>query len=378
MKNKAYYIIYITGFFLILLLPLAFINTDKDAVSLKENRPLTAFPDLFIYDDLNTNYTLVLEDYINDRIGFRDEMISFNGQLQYLVFGHMENGDRYRLGPGGEFNIIENDMLATYQNKNLFTNEELKEVIDSMNRLDAFVSSSGAQLYYVECYDKQSVYPEYFPDSVLKYGDISRTDQFMHALKSDTSIPVIDFMPLYLDNKESYEIYSPYGDPVHWTQRGAFMSYTMIMDTINQYNGGQFKILTEEDYDITMAEHGMRFYDGVFHSNISEDFVLKEPFAKLSDITSEYPDYTGPGDHYYTCSASGNDIKLMIIGNSFMVNYIADDLAESFGETLMIWSALNEDYTKWIESYKPDIVIYENAERYTDYDEIVSAINSSM
>ena len=373
MNNKVLEKIYIAGFMLMLVVPLLMLNRDEDAVSMKENRPLAHRPSIRTSEGgFNMAFPSRVEEYLNDRIGLRDQLILLNGKMQYHVFGRMEDGSRYRLGPEGEFNIIEGDMVETYQHKNLFDDAELAEITDSMVTVNDFVKSRGCDFYFVDCYDKQTVYPEYFPDSVRQYGEKSRTDQFMDALKEDTDINVIDLRDSFFPIKDSVELYSKYGDPVHWTPRGAFVGYTAIMNAINTGREDAFKVLGEEDFNITTTEQGMEFYGGVSHTNLSEAFELKSnDSVRIEDCTAVYPFVEGLGTYYYQNDKCGNDTRILILGNSFIYNYIIDYFAESFGETLMIKSGISEDIGQWIDEYDPDIVLYEVAERYTNYGNIV-------
>ena len=369
--------VYIAGFFLMLIVPLLTLNRSSDAISEQENRPLTERPKLIRDGAINTGITSEIESYLDDRIGFRNELISANAIMQYKVFDRMENGNRYRLGPDGEFHIIENSMLKDYQHLNLFSDKKLNAYVNSFQTLKDYLEARDCEFYYMQCWDKQSIYPEYFPRSVNQYGDISRTDQLMTALKENTDINLIPLKQDFIDNKPDYEVYSKYGDPVHWTQRGAFIGYTELMNKLNEGRDNKFKVLKEDDFDITITDQGMSFYGGVRRSNMSEDFKRKATNAVLDEgYKEQHPVYDGIKVYHYNNEDAGNDTKVMIVGNSFIVNYIMEDLAESFGETLMVWDDIDTDSIAWIEEYDPDIVIFEMVERYAAYGKVKKAADS--
>ena len=375
MKNKLISKMYIAGFLIMLVVPLLLINRDDDAISEKENRPLAHFPHVHRDGGFNLKLSNEIENYVNDRIGLRNELILLNGKLQYNVFGRMENPDRYRLGPDGEFNIIEADMIETYQHKNLYTDDELNEITDSYQKIDEYLENMGCEFYLVDCYDKQTVYPEYFPDSVIQYGEISKTQQVIQALKNETDVNVVDLLPIYNELKGEYEIYGKYGDPVHWTPRGAFIGYQQILKCINENNDGAYKVRTEEDYDITITDQGMVFYGGVSHSNMSESFERKNLDATfVENCYDKYPAFEGTFIKDFTNKKAGNGTRVMIFGNSFVRFYILEDLAESFGETLFVLDTSEyNNFKERIDCYKPDIVIYQLAERYTTNENLIAA-----
>ncbi len=374
MKKTIIEKVYIAGFFLMLIVPLVFLNRDPEAISEQENRPLTGLPRIIRNGSVNTKITSEIEDYLDDRIGFRNELISTNAKMQYRLFNRMENGNRYRLGPDGEFHIIENDMLPTYQHLNLFTEDEVDSYTKSFQTVANYLKENNCEFYYMQCWDKQSIYPEYFPTSVNQYGDISRTDQILEALQTKTDIKVVPLKQDFIDNKPIYEVYSKYGDPVHWTPRGAFIGYTKVMEALNEGRDVPFKVLAEDDFNITTTDQGMSFYGGVRRSNYSEDFQRKETNAVLDESYKEqHPVFADLDIYHFTNDKAGNDTKVMIVGNSFIVNYLMEDFAESFGETLMVWNDINANFTDWTNEYQPDIVIFEMVERYASYGKVKKA-----
>jgi len=367
--------VFITMYMLLLLLPLLFVNRDKDAVTMQENRPLAAFPSLRINGKPNLEFTTRLDNYLNDRSGFRNQLISLNGLMQYHVFKRMEKGEQYRLGPDGEFNGVDG-VVELYQHKNLLDEKELLEITGAFDTIDDYLQKRDCDFYYMMCYGKESIYPEYFPQSVLQYGNVSRTDQVIDALTEDTDVKVVGLKEAFTENKDKYEVYSKYGDPVHWTPRGAFIGYTELIRTINE-SGTEYPCLTEDDFDITITDQGMEYFGGVKRSNMSEDFVLKDSSRKAQYLEGEaiikYPSVPEGKSYDYVNPESGNDTKALVVCNSFIINYhVREDIAQSFGETLLIWSDISPDAVHWIEEFDPDIVIFESAERFENYEGIKS------
>lgn len=75
-------------FLLVLLIPVFMFNFEEDAISEIDNRQLQANP--FLPEELSQgDLTENIENYINDRIGLRDEMILGYTVLNDRVFGKM-------------------------------------------------------------------------------------------------------------------------------------------------------------------------------------------------------------------------------------------------------------------------------------------------
>lgn len=376
-KKKLISYVYIAGFMLLITIPLLLINRDEDAISEKEMRPLAKWPPILSVEDnqtiINPNLFSRIDDYIDDRIGFRNQLILINGKLQFYCFKRLENPERYRLGPNGESNILERDVVATFQHKNLFSDEELYQLADSFSTINTYLNNHGCKYFLFTCYDKESIYPEYFPDSVLQYGDTSKTDQFMDTLMSQTDVHVIDLKPSFLKLRDQYELYAPFGDAVHWTPRGAYEGYREVMEEINSECDADYMILSPDDFDIEITDQGYSFFGGLSHSNYSEQFTLIKHDAKLIENIEDY--YKIPEKDksdwlaYYRNESAANSTKLLIFGNSYIESYIRDYFPESFSEVIFVksYTAIEDTLPEWIESYKPNIVLSQVAERYADY-----------
>lgn len=356
MFDKLSKIIFSALFLILLIVPLALTDFKGGAVSETENRTLAAFP------DITENFNQDFEKWIGDNIGLRDLYVYSNAQLQYNVFKQLPNGS-YMLGPNGELNFVDDKVIAGYQHFNLLPPEALDIVVDSYQTVNDYLEEQGIEFYYIQNFDKQSIYPEAFPTAVQQQGDISLTDQVIAALKERTTVNVISMKELMLDGKNSCRTYNKTADVTHWSQRGAFMGYQLIMNTINADFENRFKVLSEDDYNITLTDQGNTILGGIHLPEMVEDFKLKEPHAKMTN--DKFTLYAGADyrQTYWTNESSDNDLRVLICGDSYIYSFFIDDLAESFYETIELWAWTSGDIVNVINEYQPDIFIYEKAER---------------
>ena len=380
-------IIYLAAFLLILAIPLVTMNFGRTDTSVTENRKLAAFPSLKTAEGgVNHNLPAEFEAWFNDHIGLRDPMIRANASIRIRLFGEMPPGADYRLGPNGELNYVGQIVIPEYQHTNLLPEEQIQRICDSYTVVNDYLEHRGIRFYYMQNWDKQSIYPEYFPDSVIQYGDVSMTDQVVDALKTRTSVPVISTKEVLIAGKEQYETYSIWGNSTHWTDRGAYLGYRQLMETIAQdyeefstqktQKTEPIKILSEDDYIITEKDLGDTLFGGIHVENISEEFVLRDPKAVLeNDRLTLYKDLD-PRQSYHVNSEAGNDLKLLIIGDSYIEMFLIDDISESFSETIQLWSVTMFDLKKIVDEYEPDIVLYERAEREPGFDDVIRAADS--
>ena len=363
MNGKILKIIFVILFFGMILLPLAKTNLEPEKVSESENRKLAAPAKLYDENgDFNTNFTSDFETWINDNIGFRSELVIQNAKMQYYMFHVLANNTDMYLGPNGEINYATSAMLLDYQHNNYYSEDELKEITAGYQKYKDYVEEKGAQFYYYQCWDKHSIYPEQFPDTVYQYGDLSKTDLVNQAILEDTDVCLISPKEELIAAKKDYQTYSVAGDPTHWTQRGAYIGYLKLMNTLNQYAEKPYKVLQEEDYDIATVDQGTTLFGGIHRIELLENFQIKNPAAVLTN--EKLTLYSEDQRHrFFTNDRVDNDTRLLIIGDSYFDSFLLDDLAESFHEVLIIWGDYLGDFQHVVDEYDADIVIVEAAER---------------
>ena len=114
---------FIIVFAVLILLPVLFFNLERNAVSLIDNRHLAGNP-FKSSGDLTNN----IDNFVNDRIGFRDKLISTYTILNDRLFGKMVHPsysygkDGFVFGAGvstynnfGEFHVVFANMIKSIQ-----------------------------------------------------------------------------------------------------------------------------------------------------------------------------------------------------------------------------------------------------------------------
>ncbi len=362
MFRKRAGIIYTVLFLLILVIPLCTVYTGEPRYSRAENRMLAGKP-VFIEDGKwNGNFTNDAEAWFSDNLGFRKYMVAAEALLEYTVFREMLKKSDMVLGPDGELNYATEPILRSYSHLDKYSKDSLRGIADDYQTVADYSRARGVPFFYFQCWDKHSIYPEYFPRSVLQYGETSKTDGIVRALREMTDVCVISPKEALLAAKETSAPYSVWGDPAHWSQRGAHIGYRMLLETINAELGTDYKVMTEDDYDITMTDQGYLMYGVLHRTDMEEDFQIrggkgKECSDPLSDCDGTYH------PRYIRNERADNDVRMLVIGDSYFNNYIMDDIGESFRETILIWGDYLADFQTILEEYDPDIVVVEAAER---------------
>lgn len=354
-NNSIFIILFLAVFFV----PLLFTKWESGGVSEDENRTLAAFPDVIVDGSFNLSFTKDFETWFMDHMGFRQDMIDANKQLQKDIFDRSLTQSEYKIGKTGDLIYAPDSIIKDFAHANLWSDEALKDIGDSYQTVSDWLGEKGIPFYYVQCVDKHTIYPERFIASVKQIGTVSKTDQVMDYLQRNTTVNTVYFKSLFLEKRDEYDVFSHWGDPTHWTTRGSYLAYLHMMEQINQDMDQPVKVLQEDCYDIGI-------YQQIGPEGQTEDVEwmnIRNPKAQQQDVSAfgKWAD-----DHRHSIwknPEAGNDKRLLLMADSYFNNYLLDDLAESFGEVWLVWGDYTLDLPEIVEHCDPDLVIFEVAER---------------
>lgn len=366
MFKKINNIAFVIVFLAVLFVPLLFTTWESGGVSQNENRNLAKLPKLIADGEYNSSFTKDFEAWFRDHMGFRQDLINANKQLQSNVFNRSLTTSDWKTGKTGDSIYATNNIIRDYAHVNLRSEEAIEEIGNSYQLVSDWLEAEGISFYYVQCVDKHTIYPERFLASIKQIGDISKTDQVISYLQELTSVNTIYFKEPLARAKPQYDVFSHWGDPTHWTPRGAYISYKYMMERINRDLSEPLKVLTEKDYEIsTQVRNGPNG-----QTETEERFQIRNPKAKQVNALAMEKWAEDERHSVWKNPEAGNNKRLLLMGDSYFNSYLIDDIAESFGEVWLIWGNYTEDLPEIVELYKPDMVIYECAERVDRSDAI--------
>ena len=369
-------IIFIAVFIVAITLPYIFAHRDINArFSDEENRELAPYPVLYNNEKgWNASYIHEFDGWINDNLRGRTVIVKANSTLQYKLF-HRILRDNLIAGKNDWLFNKSDDLIEEYQHVNLLTDDQLNEYAGNMQTFSDYLGERGISFYYMQCYEKESIYPDEYLLGVKQIGHISRTEQIVDGLKTKTDINVIDCKGDLMYHARTKQVYYKYADN-HWNDYGAFIGYQDLMGRIkNDYPN--IKVLDKNDYNIENINQSVSLYGYQYpYSDVSPEYKVKNPCAiEVTDKTQKkwsdlhVQDFT----HEFNNKDSGNSLRILLVGDSYIRQFLKDDIAESFSDTLSIdWSNL-DNLDNVIDRYDPDIVVLENTEMMTD--NIINYVN---
>lgn len=341
MKKKLLIILFSVSIFMPNILFLAL--KDHLDTGNRENRALAELP--ILSPETVLQFPAGFEAYYNDHMPFKNYFVRLNNKIDTKIFRNTSVGDVTIGKDNWLFYTVTRDgenALADYQRTNLYTEEASRRIADKIKAVSDYLKNNGvSNFHYYVAPSKESVYPEYMPESVKVYGQKeSRIQRFSSYMKSR---PEINFTYLYeelLPYKEDYQVYYKYD--THLNKLGSFLLSCKIAEDFTGENpslsqvkleqgsvfiGDMSRMLNQEaamadDHDVEIRN----FYPDVHTSLIDE---VTEGEERLREFVSDSP----------------NDRTLLLIGDSYRLR-VEPFLSKLYGHTVVVH----------IEEFTPDMV----------------------
>lgn len=404
-------LIKIGAFFLVILIPILFMNFKRDQVSKIDNRMLLNFKDIFSNKDIFNN----IESYIDDRIGFRTEMVDIYAKVMDKAFNEITH-PKYEYGKDG--------FIMSKAEENEFNPEFMETYSDFIKEFQDYCNARDIKFLYSVEPRKELIYPEYITEGynyenrdieyflelleekninylnnietlsearekgsaldILKQGyrnsgDTETVEFLENELLIIDEFNELDKSNVYLENeynknskKEIVDsrglLYDKEYDARHWNETGAIIGISAILDRLNLLDN------RVETFDISKYEAKDYINDTLVASNFEINEIttkynlIEDNSIYIEDLEDEIKRHESFSNFtHYKNEANPNAPRILIFAGSYF-----DDkekfLTESFSELMKIHNYRNVlDYEYYINIFNPDIVLFESTE-YTHFD----------
>ena len=346
-----------------LLVPLIFIDWHGGQVSEEENRMLAARPPKSLLIESPIIFMKEVDAWVSDNTGFRKEMIDIYKNIDVIEKeGQYQRGElTYLIGEQGhEYYDYEGELIAKYQGKDFFTKEELFELAEGLNEIKEYLDNKGIPMVVMFCTDKETIYPEYYPKSIMRGPEPIQLDIITDYLKMNTNIDVFNIKQSLLDQKDNYLLYDKalnkdgLGDITHYNEIGGFFAYQELMQHIKNYLP-EVEHLTIDDINISYDDNNfptISLKNGMSYNFLDENLLME------SDL------FTSDMKNNFLIEHTRNDLpKILILRDSYLTPHYIKALPEHFSKTGLIHLSNMNYFKEFVEYYDPDIVIFESAER---------------
>lgn len=345
--------------FVILVFPLTKINKQRE--STLENRILSPKAELIKDGKINTKYGTEFEAWLSDRFRYREKLLNHYVKANAFLLNRLENNKAF-LGKNGWLFYKAENSISNFQNKNLFSKEQLIQIHKNILKRQALLQKHNINYYLLIAPDKNRIYGEHYYPEIKKVAPKGRAEELVSFLSS-YNLDIVYPLKEMLEAKSQGTVY--FRLDTHWNNYGAFVGYSNLMKEIKK-DYPSLNVLELNDFEVkTRPEKGGDLLN-----------MLNVPLQKLKleDNSILVLDKKVPYNYNYlknkgtkgvhTKNAKPlNNLRVFVLRDSF-TTAMEPFVSETFAEANYVWTHNFNNQYKEILKFKPDIVIYEMVERY--------------
>ena len=298
------------------------------------------------------------EAFFNDRLPFRNQLITLNSSVDYHVFGR-SSSDRVAVGRDGWLfyaDSADGNPIACYQGTNLLSEEELKAMADNCVRQRDLLAERGCEFVIFIAPNKERVYAEYMPDVYGEPAETYRALQIVNYLRENTDLRVVYPYDELMTDKAEQEENLYYKTDTHWNMIGGYVGSRALLKEL----GIEMPELSSTNLRIT--RDGFHVGDLVKNLGLVAQMKTADPEYAVEGFDDHGAELVEETDYSYTYRAENADPrKLFVVRDSFVISmlpYLSSQFSESYYKHFMYY--MYEDF----EAFQPDILVYETVERF--------------
>ena len=229
-------ILFIIVCLVLTIIPFLMMNRQEDIASTIDNRKLAEAPE-FGTENFTTDY----EVYLQDRIGFRNQMVNIYALFNDKAFNELTH-PTYTYGQDGYvfFKMHPNNPYGDYP----------KQFADMVKKLQIYCESRGTKFYFIFDPEKTSVYRNYLPKGV-NYDNSWVNEMFSYMDKLE--INYVDNSQLLIEKSQKEQVFNRVYDAGHWNDLGMFYGTNALWERIHE----DFPAVTtmkKNEFNITEVE----------------------------------------------------------------------------------------------------------------------------
>lgn len=340
-------VFYFLVFLCMLIVPLATINTEHNVMSEADNRMLTEFP------QSREMFATYFKSYLEDRIGFRKEMMLGYIALNQIAFGELEH-PLYEFGKDGYVFFKMHDNIQFSEYHRLFA--------DSVVKMKEYCEQRGVPFIFLFDPEKSSVYRRYLPEG-FSYDD-SWVDQLLAYLE-ERGVDCVNNKELLIEKSYEEQVFNRQYDAGHWSGIGAYYGTNNLWKHMNK----DFPAVTEYTPDDFVIDSKIAEYYPASVIPVNEEipvYILKKDWEWITDKYADEIELN-PSYRYFQYSTDTSDEaeklpRVMVFHGSYYnekPSFLIGKVREYIG-IHDYQNVLNLDY--YFNVFQPEAVVFEVAE----------------
>ena len=350
--------IFVIVFVGMIFLPFCLLDTTEIIDSSLENRRMTMWPGWHFNQEINAWYG----HYVEDRVAFRETAVRFYMDATYAVFGEFSE-DLHMYGKDGEVFPADDGYIRAYQH--LATDEELIDsLVTYLDRTNQYLEKQGIPFVFLAGLDKKTVYGEEMPDYIRVDTTKESIMEMLARKLTEKKVPYVIPVQELRDAKQVERVYNQKYDSAHWNARGAMIGLRLLNEKVREMDP-DVPLLTEDVFTASSEEKTLEFISLPITEQVPV-YMLKSEYGDsiLADgsLLDVLPHVAGTGIQHYLNENALSDKTILILQDSFLDGK-QDFFAYRYQNVYMISRQNYESMQYYVETLKPDVVVFENAER---------------
>lgn len=342
----------------LIVVPVCFVDWEPESFSPADNKMKSDIP---AWNDEAGDLALAFKDYagrvdsfLEDRIGFRAELVASYGLLNDKFFGVMTH-PLYEYGKDGYTFFRFSDAAVS--------DEYLESFAAYVKSMQDYCQQRGIAFLFALSPAKMRVYSDEIPDTVSwSPTDIER----LKAYLDEFDIEYVDQGDAVIEAKQrGVQVFNKVYDAGHWNSDGMFAGAQAIVDRLqelgfdvddidiaNYYRANeQQKVLPASNYPIDEQTFKYQLADPSLGAELIDGFMSNLAVNSSFRTTSYFANDNHP-----------NDLSVLMMQGSYY-NTQGTMLQHQFDSFARVHSYQNIfSLPYYIDVFDPDIVIFENAD----------------
>ena len=194
-----------------------------------ENRKIAPLPEL----RANTVRTFPreFENFYNDRLPFRSDLVRANSMLDYAVFNTSSNADVV-LGDNGW--LFFRPCVMQSIGHDMLTDAQLEQIAQNMRAIQAYCDRNGMSFTLFIAPNKERIHSDSIPASYGRNVEYGRYRQVIDYLRKNTHISVVDPEAELREWRAGHPEPVGYLTDTHWNSLGGYIGASVLLKSLGK------------------------------------------------------------------------------------------------------------------------------------------------
>jgi hypothetical protein len=247
-------------------------------------------------------------NFMNDHIGFRPDLIRINNQVDFSLFETLNYGGAVL---GKQHCLFYGDYINAYNGADYTGDSFIRIKMMKLKALQDTFARLNKSLLLVYCPNKAFFYPEYLPDNRKQLQGPTNYSSYLR-IGDSLGINKVDFNAWFIAMKDTSRELLISKQGIHWSVYGSILAGDSLVRYVEQVRNTP---IAHAVWSRVERVHGARYTDDDIAGTLNLMFAV-------ADETFCYPILKYPtGD-------TGKKPKVVIIGDSFVMNLLDDGLPQ--------------------------------------------------